>query len=132
MQDELAANVSLEQGKTLPDARGDVFRGLGAHAQASLKCYHRWSTARQAMPLGSSSSKTACLWLNVTQQLIVLVVRGRGGGVCLQPGSGSDGRLHRERVDRHGHLQHPAAPWGVCSTPYAPCAVCCYAILPWP
>lgn len=27
-QDVLAHNVSLEQGKTLPDARGDVFRGL--------------------------------------------------------------------------------------------------------
>ena len=29
-QDELAASITLEQGKTLPDARGDVFRGLGA------------------------------------------------------------------------------------------------------
>ena len=29
-QDELAACVTLEQGKTLPDAHGDVFRGLGA------------------------------------------------------------------------------------------------------
>lgn len=29
VQDDLAANVTLEQGKTLPDARGDVFRGLG-------------------------------------------------------------------------------------------------------
>ena len=28
VQDMLAQNVSLEQGKTLPDARGDVFRGL--------------------------------------------------------------------------------------------------------
>ena len=28
-QDELAANITLEQGKTLADARGDVFRGLG-------------------------------------------------------------------------------------------------------
>lgn len=28
--DELAQNVTLEQGKTLADARGDVFRGLGA------------------------------------------------------------------------------------------------------
>ncbi len=28
-QGELAASVTLEQGKTLPDARGDVFRGLG-------------------------------------------------------------------------------------------------------
>ena len=28
--DELAASVTAEQGKTLADARGDVFRGLGA------------------------------------------------------------------------------------------------------
>lgn len=28
-QDELARSVTLEQGKTLADARGDVFRGLG-------------------------------------------------------------------------------------------------------
>ena len=38
LQDDLAQNVSLEQGKTLPDARGDVFRGLGiqpAHAHSS-------------------------------------------------------------------------------------------------
>jgi len=32
--DELAWNVSLEQGKTLPDARGDVFRGLEIVEQA--------------------------------------------------------------------------------------------------
>ena len=29
LQDELAKNITLEQGKTLADARGDVFRGLG-------------------------------------------------------------------------------------------------------
>lgn len=28
-QDALAANVTLEQGKTLADGKGDVFRGLG-------------------------------------------------------------------------------------------------------
>ena len=28
--DELAASITQEQGKTLADARGDVFRGLGA------------------------------------------------------------------------------------------------------
>lgn len=28
-QDELARSVTMEQGKTLADARGDVFRGLG-------------------------------------------------------------------------------------------------------
>ncbi len=28
-QDELARSVTMEQGKTLPDAKGDVFRGLG-------------------------------------------------------------------------------------------------------
>ena len=32
--DELAASVTAEQGKTLADARGDVFRGLGA-----LRCW---------------------------------------------------------------------------------------------
>ena len=31
MQDELAANITQEQGKTLADAKGDVFRGLGKH-----------------------------------------------------------------------------------------------------
>lgn len=29
MQDALAANITQEQGKTLADAKGDVFRGLG-------------------------------------------------------------------------------------------------------
>lgn len=29
LQEELAQNVSLEQGKTIADAHGDVFRGLG-------------------------------------------------------------------------------------------------------
>lgn len=29
MQDELAKSVTYEQGKTLADAKGDVFRGLG-------------------------------------------------------------------------------------------------------
>jgi len=33
LQDELAANITLEQGKTIPDARGDVFRGLGEGAE---------------------------------------------------------------------------------------------------
>ena len=28
LQDELALSVTMEQGKTLPDAKGDVFRGL--------------------------------------------------------------------------------------------------------
>jgi hypothetical protein len=29
MQDVLARSVTMEQGKTLSDAKGDVFRGLG-------------------------------------------------------------------------------------------------------
>ena len=33
MQDALAANVTQEQGKTLADAKGDVFRGLGKYPQ---------------------------------------------------------------------------------------------------
>ena len=36
MQDDLAANVTLEQGKTIADAHGDVFRGVGERFAA---CY---------------------------------------------------------------------------------------------
>lgn len=36
MQDALAANVTQEQGKTLADAKGDVFRGLGARLPQML------------------------------------------------------------------------------------------------
>jgi hypothetical protein len=36
-QDELALSVTLEQGKTLADGRGDVFRGLGAILYRRLK-----------------------------------------------------------------------------------------------
>jgi hypothetical protein len=28
-QEEIAKRITIEQGKTLPDAKGDVFRGLG-------------------------------------------------------------------------------------------------------
>lgn len=34
LQDELAKSVTMEQGKTLSDAKGDVFRGLGGLGQA--------------------------------------------------------------------------------------------------
>lgn len=43
--DELAASVTREQGKTLADARGDVFRGLGEPLQRG----------QSAMPLGRPS-----------------------------------------------------------------------------
>lgn len=36
LQDTLAANVSLEQGKTLADAKGDVFRGQGQHSRQGV------------------------------------------------------------------------------------------------
>lgn len=31
VQDKLAFNITTEQGKTLKDAHGDVFRGLGLY-----------------------------------------------------------------------------------------------------
>ena len=41
MQDALAANITQEQGKTLADAKGDVFRGLGKlQSQSALSLYH--------------------------------------------------------------------------------------------
>ena len=42
-QDELAANVTLEQGKTLADAHGDVFRGLGRFLSDSARFTYVWS-----------------------------------------------------------------------------------------
>lgn len=36
VQDSLAANVTQEQGKTLADAKGDVFRGLGKQATSQF------------------------------------------------------------------------------------------------
>ena len=41
MQDALAANITQEQGKTLADAKGDVFRGLGElESQRALSLQH--------------------------------------------------------------------------------------------
>lgn len=38
--EELAQSITREQGKTLADARGDIFRGLGAfsHCDAMANC----------------------------------------------------------------------------------------------
>ena len=38
--DPLAAIITLEQGKTLADARGDVFRGLEVVEQACGRALH--------------------------------------------------------------------------------------------
>ena len=85
MQDELAANVTLEQGKTLPDARGDVFRGLGEappsimlmlvcnhycdcrHRQAqpkkSLECYlPQLKAMLRLMKIQRSDCESFCTW----------------------------------------------------------------------
>ena len=40
LQEALAQNVSLEQGKTVADAHGDVFRGLGME-QVQLRVHAR-------------------------------------------------------------------------------------------
>jgi len=44
MQDELAAAITLEQGKTFEDARGDVMRGLRKYVvdQLSLLVLRLW------------------------------------------------------------------------------------------
>ena len=53
-QDELAACVTLEQGKTLPDAHGDVFRGLGAllPLQLDMSYAYMLSGAIQTLQVG--------------------------------------------------------------------------------
>lgn len=39
LQDKLALSVTEEQGKTLSDAKGDVFRGLGASGSDKFLAY---------------------------------------------------------------------------------------------
>lgn len=38
-QDKLALNITTEQGKTLKDAQGDVFRGLGLQLSFITQVY---------------------------------------------------------------------------------------------
>jgi len=41
LQDELAKSVTMEQGKTFQDAKGDVFRGLGERQTSEVHvCSH--------------------------------------------------------------------------------------------
>lgn len=40
IQDKVAGLITTEQGKTLPDARGDVFRGLGTWFNRCIPSYH--------------------------------------------------------------------------------------------
>ena len=50
MQDELAENITQEQGKTFADAKGDVFRGLGRPLiLASAICPRRTIMQQQLM-----------------------------------------------------------------------------------
>ena len=58
MQDELARSVTLEQGKTFQDAKGDVFRGLGEAG---------WCRAAAAAPAAAAGSAAAALghWVSL-------------------------------------------------------------------
>lgn len=44
-QDKLALNITMEQGKTLKDAQGDVFRGLGLQLPFITQVYLTYFTA---------------------------------------------------------------------------------------
>lgn len=45
LQKELAKSITLEQGKTLADAEGDVFRGLRKFSGLLLLCTHAFQRA---------------------------------------------------------------------------------------
>lgn len=72
MQDELAENITLEQGKTFADAKGDVFRGLGRPLiLAGATCFGRtlmqqllhvlWSRVQPVQQLTATSCSGPCL-----------------------------------------------------------------------
>ena len=67
MQDSLAANITQEQGKTLADAKGDVFRGLGGFAD------HATSNNQALIPWQSALCSSSVLF----STLQVLVIRAR-------------------------------------------------------
>ena len=115
LQGALAANITLEQGKTLADGRGDVFRGLGASPSRMLAS---WGSGRVAhrihAHLHSSGLSASCRQptLNLSSFIFHAFCMHRGGGVLLQHRAGPDGGLCGECCWRHGHLQHPAAARG--------------------
>ena len=112
--DELAACITQEQGKTLADARGDVFRGLGALPAAALpppavgrgpaacmpRCCGGWAAARSAGDCraalrGAGSHHPAALVAPC------LPARCRGGRVRGGHCARDDGRVCGECVWRH-------------------------------
>lgn len=80
----MAQSVTLENGKTLVDARGDVFRGIGS---ASLLA-----------PL------FALLVCDSKIRLVVVDCARRGVGVRDGRGLAADGRDSREPCKEHRHL----------------------------
>ena len=88
--EELAASITREQGKTLADARGDVFRGLGAlpalagvglpavpaaTPAASLMCLPAVLTCRPAPPRPAAP----CPVLPCPQQRWLSMLQALGG-----------------------------------------------------
>jgi acyl-CoA reductase-like NAD-dependent aldehyde dehydrogenase len=55
--DALSENITIEQGKTLADAKGDVFRGLGKFRKVSSLCVR---AADSPKPQRSSKIRVVC------------------------------------------------------------------------
>lgn len=87
-QDELAKNVSLEQGKTIADAHGDVFRGLGRAFTARQPYVHLYPPSRtppHTLYITFMEPTRRCvLYLTFrTSHNEGLAPLCRGGGICL-------------------------------------------------
>ena len=82
-QDALAANVTQEQGKTLADAKGDVFRGLGMYFQCQQsgicsavdltpQCWRCVTQAAKALPCMSPCRELLSLNRKRMSTLIIM------------------------------------------------------------
>lgn len=78
MQDALAANITQEQGKTLADAKGDVFRGLGT---CPLLLEYTLAAMAQCLHLSSNGAEVVEYSCNLAPDLMGEYVEGVSTGM---------------------------------------------------
>lgn len=98
---ELAHTITIEQGKTLADAEGDVLRGL----REWVWCMSGWVCGRGCGGCTGATTPCAC----------------RGGGACLLRAKPEPRRHPQLPLSRPRYLFLPRAPRSVCwSHPVSP------------
>lgn len=98
LQDKIALNITIEQGKTLKDAYNEVLRGLGW-------CFYYFPS--------SMKSFYELVWLSFSSSLIFLL-SFRGVGARLWNGRFANGGVCLKYTKWNWYVQHKRASWGLC------------------